>query len=612
MTPSLKAYSYIRMSTDLQLKGDSRRRQLEKSTNYAARHGLELVDARRLEDIGVSAFRGANVRDGALGRFLEAAKQGLVEPGSYLLVESLDRISRQEILKSLRLFSEIIEAGVTLVTLDDERVYRHEGLDFYDLMYSLTVLSRAHEESQTKSNRLSAAWKSKRDRAARQPMTKMCPAWLKLSDDRSRYLVIQDRANIVQDIYSLSANGVGIYSIAKGLNERRVDTFNTSDGWHASYIAKILNNRAVFGEFQPHTTQGGGKRRPDGPPIPEYYPAIVEKAVFFKAQAGRAGRMETGRGRKGRFNSNMFSGIARCAYCGSSLKYENKGQGPKGGQYLVCNRGTRHVACQAIRWRYDHFERSFLTFIRELDLEAILANPRELNEAQQLENEIAALEGEKSDIASLIANLFEVLRQTGDVQLVADEITARKDALENLEQQVQAKRTELEASNSRRLAYLESRENLRDLVAQVQSQQNDQDYETRARVSGKLRDIVETVLVAPDGKQPIIQRYIDELTAEDAEVDGGEDTFAGDIAFFTEVLKRPSESRPYFAVGFKDGSVRAVAPNPDDSSQYDQHLLSRPSDDGYLMTPAGNAQLLDPAFLDSWWENPPEMDGPTG
>ena len=65
ITKRPRAYSYVRMSTDEQLKGDSLRRQMETSAAYAAEHGLELVDESRLQDIGVSAFKGANVADGA-------------------------------------------------------------------------------------------------------------------------------------------------------------------------------------------------------------------------------------------------------------------------------------------------------------------------------------------------------------------------------------------------------------------------------------------------------------------------------------------------------------------------------------------------------------------
>ena len=70
-----KAYSYLRMSTDLQLKGDSRRRQRDLSKAYADKNGLELMQEAELEDIGVSAFKGSNISDGALGSFLGAAQE---------------------------------------------------------------------------------------------------------------------------------------------------------------------------------------------------------------------------------------------------------------------------------------------------------------------------------------------------------------------------------------------------------------------------------------------------------------------------------------------------------------------------------------------------------
>jgi hypothetical protein len=53
------------------------------------------------EDLGKSAYRGANVMDGALGQFIEAVDSGQVKKGSYLLVENLDRLSRDRIWPAL-------------------------------------------------------------------------------------------------------------------------------------------------------------------------------------------------------------------------------------------------------------------------------------------------------------------------------------------------------------------------------------------------------------------------------------------------------------------------------------------------------------------------------
>jgi DNA invertase Pin-like site-specific DNA recombinase len=48
---------------------------------------------------------------------------GLVPQGSVLLVENLDRISRQTAPLALRTLEQIIESGVSLVTLTDGKEY---------------------------------------------------------------------------------------------------------------------------------------------------------------------------------------------------------------------------------------------------------------------------------------------------------------------------------------------------------------------------------------------------------------------------------------------------------------------------------------------------------
>jgi len=116
-----KAYSYLRFSTPEQMKGDSFRRQSQLAQEYAERRGLVLDEKLTFEDLGVSAYRGLNRDEGGLGSFLEAVKAGMVEEGSFLLVESLDRISRDKTRRALRTLEDICEAGITVVTLVDGR-----------------------------------------------------------------------------------------------------------------------------------------------------------------------------------------------------------------------------------------------------------------------------------------------------------------------------------------------------------------------------------------------------------------------------------------------------------------------------------------------------------
>ena len=76
------SYLYIRYSTDEQGGGDSARRQLALGTEYAAKNGLHLPKEHILEDFGISAYRGDNIKTGKLGDFMKLLASGKIRPGS--------------------------------------------------------------------------------------------------------------------------------------------------------------------------------------------------------------------------------------------------------------------------------------------------------------------------------------------------------------------------------------------------------------------------------------------------------------------------------------------------------------------------------------------------
>ncbi len=156
MTPEKQswsvAYSYIRFSILEQGKGDSLRRQTSGFDGYCDEEGLTPANL-TLRDLGVSAFRGANQRKGALAVFLRAIREGRVIPGkSVLVVENLDRLSRQEPLDSLDIFREIVNAGVKIVTLTDRQEYTRESIrrNPAQLFIITAIFMRAFDESKTK------------------------------------------------------------------------------------------------------------------------------------------------------------------------------------------------------------------------------------------------------------------------------------------------------------------------------------------------------------------------------------------------------------------------------------------------------------------------------
>jgi DNA invertase Pin-like site-specific DNA recombinase len=314
-----KAYSYIRMSRPEQLRGDSLRRQLKASREFAGEHGLELDES--LKDIGLSAYHGLHRIKGALGKFLSMVESNEIPKGSWLLVESLDRLSREELEEALAQFLAIIRSGIVIGTTSDKQVYQKGELDLAKLVISLTIMSRAHEESAMKGERLAATWEKKRRDAPTKAMTARCPEWLKLGD--RTFQQIDERVAIVRRIFEECASGLGKRQIAARLNREGIPAFRGKNGWHESSVAKILANEAALGIFQPHRCMNG-KRVPEGEPIPNYYPPIIDEALFWRARGAVEGRARGAAGRKGKTYSNLFQGLGECDECGASLVYVNK------------------------------------------------------------------------------------------------------------------------------------------------------------------------------------------------------------------------------------------------------------------------------------------------
>src|SRR5262245_4840427 len=93
-------YSYIRWSTPQQASGDSLRRQTKAAADWAARNGFHLDTSLTLHELGKSAFTGEHRKNpdrNALAAFLRLVEQGKIPRDSYLVVEALDRITREHV-----------------------------------------------------------------------------------------------------------------------------------------------------------------------------------------------------------------------------------------------------------------------------------------------------------------------------------------------------------------------------------------------------------------------------------------------------------------------------------------------------------------------------------
>jgi hypothetical protein len=138
------AISYVRWSTPQQKLGDSKRRQVDRTLQFCNENNLYLDQ--QLVGSGLSAYSGKHRREGTdLARFLQELKDGKVPKGAVLIIESLDRLTRQKIAEALELFLSIIRAGVEIVTLIDKQWYTPETLgEIQNLLVIIGDDARCH------------------------------------------------------------------------------------------------------------------------------------------------------------------------------------------------------------------------------------------------------------------------------------------------------------------------------------------------------------------------------------------------------------------------------------------------------------------------------------
>lgn len=430
-TPSPLCFSYLRFSSREQGKGDSLTRQREARDAWLARQGLELDGSLVMTDAGVSAFKGnhkANPDRHALAGFLELVKAGRIPRGSYLLVESLDRLSREHIRPALTLLLNLIDAGIRVVQLLPVEAIYDEDVEPMGLLMAVMELSRGHSESAVKSERVGRAWGRLKARAAAEkvPITREVPAWLTV--EGGRFVVKPGAAEAIRRVYALATSGVGINGITRRLNSEKVAPFGDSPTWVRASVAKLLQTRKVLGEYQPYKGTTRSNRTPDGPPVPDYYPKIVSPDDWAAARFALESR-RTATGPLGK-RPHIFQGLLTDPRDGATIYREDKGV-KGGGAKLVNGLAASGKGGAYVSFPLDVFEREVLGRLREIDVRDVMPGERADDDMPVLLGRRADLEGRIARIQSQmvagdedVGPLVSVLRRLqGDLDGVNTEVT---------------------------------------------------------------------------------------------------------------------------------------------------------------------------------------------
>lgn len=490
-----RVYSYLRFSAAKQAAGASAARQSEYARRWADDHNMLLDDTLSMRDEGLSAFHQKHIKNGALGVFLEAVNAGKIPTGSVLIVEGLDRLSRAEPVLAQAQLHQIISAGITVVTASDNRAYNRESLkaDPMNLIYSLLVMIRAHEESETKSKRVADSLRRKCDAwvAGSYRGKISCganPSWVRWSD--GRFELIPELAESIRLAVRLFCEGKGALRIVREVEARglRITGSRQLGNINQLLTAKphlFIGDRIVAASGTDYLLKG-------------YYPALLTTNEYSQLLVAIAKRKAAPHrfGSKGTIPSIITGvGITVCGECGGAIVARNaKHKDCRRGIHrrvvcLRCQASLRKGSC-ASAW----LENAVFEFCSDQFNLATLASPSAVN--SELLSESAGLTVQISDMEKKLDKLVDAALD-GDLPKA---LIARMNTMESELLQLKHRQKQIEAEMS--VVESGATEASAAVWAELRASALGLDYDSRMKARQLIRDTFESITIYFDGSLP--------------------------------------------------------------------------------------------------------------
>ena len=269
-----------------------------------------------------------------------------------IFVESIDRLSRQKLLKTKSLiYDKILSKGVKIITTSDGAIYQdHEDPNEVfkqDLMISL-IAQRSNEESRIKSVRRKSAWYKAKSDITRPFNAHNPPYGIIYNNDKNCFEIDTDKQKELVELFTLLRD-FGIKETVKRLSENK-----NYRVWNNKLITNLFEYRYVLGLYKSQKRENGKKVFVEF--IENYYPQLVSNLLFDQAKAAMTER-RTKRlfGGREKYSVNVFRHCLKCDYCGETLILEKQINPQKKTYYYVQCAKNRNISksCPQPRIRFD-------------------------------------------------------------------------------------------------------------------------------------------------------------------------------------------------------------------------------------------------------------------
>lgn len=493
---------YCRLSRDDEQDGLSgsiknQRTILEK---YAQENGFQ--NTRVFIDDGWS---GTNFARPAFTEIMELAEKGLI---GTLIVKDHSRLGRNRLIVGQLLEEGFDSLGVRYIAIMDN-IDTAKGIS--DLVPMQDLFNEWHAKNT--SQKVRNVFKSKGMSGA--PLTTNPPyGYLKDPENKNGWIVDEEAAKTVRQIFAWCVDGLGPTQIAKRLKAAKVPTPTEHWGnigrncskppaipynWCSATVADILSKQEYCGDtinFRSTTKSFKNKKKIDRPPeewqiFKNTHPAIIDREVFALVQELRKHRR---RPTKSGIVS-PFSGLLYCADCGEKLYYSVTNNYKREQAYFFCSSYRKNSeVCSA-------------HYIREKVVEQIVLESmqRILLNVQALEKEFARkqmdcyTEDKKKQLAAKHRELSKAKKCIAEIDALIQKI---------YEDNASGKLSD-ERYATLSLSYEEEQKTLKAAVPELQSflETETDKTESLQRFIQKVKQITELKVLTPE----LIHEFVDKI-----------------------------------------------------------------------------------------------------
>lgn len=554
---------YCRLSRDDGTETESNSIGNQKKMLTQKAKELGLTNTKYYVDDG---FTGTNFNRPAFQELLDDIEMGYI---SVVIVKDLSRLGRDYVSVGHYTDNYFPEHNVRFIAVND-MVDSDEGeneiapfKNVMNEMYARDISRKVRSAHRIRGN-------------MGEPLSQPPYGYMKSPENKKKWIIDTEAAEVVRDIYRMCLEGMGNEAIArelqnrqvlipmaywqsKGLNRGGKKTQPNPYKWCKTTVQKILCQQEYCGDiinFKTYSKNFKNKTRIDNPVenwkiFKDVHEPIINRDTWETVQKLTA-RTKRRAPKKENARKHIFSGLIRCADCGSNMSYHTNTVN-KDIHYFSCSNYVKDTrgTCQARHYiRADALEQIVILELKRLAImlqkdEALLADILEKKTNKDFYDEKKHLEEQLQKAIvrqQSVASLYEKLYEDNAIGKVTDEWFT------HMSHKYEVERAELKVKIF----------NLREKVANMQTVQHSKDM-----FIGAVRKFLDMDTITA----PLIHELIDHIDVYEAEGKGKNKTQRVVIHYnFVGYLEIPESDAPYFTADTRQGVAIGFISKPTEKS----------------------------------------------